>query len=150
MSTKESNLVNVSTMNLTDRLRIVQQNLSRNVSYQDFINDINGRLTEAEQQNFVRTVNNNTVVDFDDDQVILVDASLNDVTVFLPQASDAWDAVNAISKTYVVKRIDSAVANTVLVNPQLAALIDNQPNVDLQPLAYVRVVTDGNNWWFVS
>lgn len=150
MSTKESNLVNVATLNLTDRIRVVQQNLSRNVSYLDFINDINGRLTEAEQQNFVRTVNNNTVVDFDDDQVILVDASLNDVTVTLPQASEAWDTILNISKTYVVKRIDSAVANTVLVNPQLAALIDNQPNVDLQPLAYVRVVTDGNNWWFVS
>ena len=59
------------------------------MSYLDFINDINGRLTEAEQQNFVRTVTNNTVVDFDDDQVILVDASLNDVTVTLPQASEA-------------------------------------------------------------
>lgn len=150
MSTKESNLVNVSTLGLNDRLRIVQQNLSRNVSYLDFINDINGRLTEAEQQLFVRTVTNNTVVDFDDDQVILVDAALNNVTVTLPQASDAWDATLGISKTYVVKRIDNVISNEVFVNPQLAALIDGQPDVELAPLAYVRVVTDGNNWWFVS
>lgn len=150
MSTKESNLVNVATLGLNDRLRIVQQNLSRNVSYQDFIADIDARLTAQEQQNFLRTINNNTVVDALDDQIILVDAAINDVTVTLPQAADSWDAVNAITKTYVIKRIDAVVANTVLVNPQLAALIDNQPNVDLQPLAYVRVVTDGNNWWFVS
>lgn len=150
MSTKESNLVNVSTLGLNDRMRIVQQNLSRNVSYQDFINDLDARLTAVEQQLFVRTVFNNTVVLFDDDQIILVDGSLNDVTVTLPLASAAWDAVNAVSKTYVVKRIDSVPANEVFVNPQLSALIDGQANVELQPLSYVRVVTDGNNWWFVS
>jgi len=150
MSTKESNLVNVSIMGLNDRLRIVQQNLSRNVSYQDFINDLDGRLAEAEQQLFVRTVLNNTVVDFDDDQVILVNAAVNAVNVTLPLASDSWDAVNNISKTYVIKRIDTVAANEVFVVPQLTALVDGQNDVELQPLSYVRVITDGSNWWFVS
>jgi len=150
MSTKESNLVNVSTLQLTDRLRIVQQNLSRNVSYQDLINDLNTRIVDISQRNYVRTVSNNYVIDFDNDQVILVDASSNDVTVTLPLVTDAFNAPSIISTTYAIKRIDNTPANTVLVFPQLAASIDGDINVSLLPLAYVRVVTDGNNWWIVS
>lgn len=146
MATKESNLITVESLTLTDRFRILQQNLSRNITYLDLINDINGRLTEADQQNFVRTTTANTVVDFDDDNIILVDASFNNVTVTLPDAGDSWDATFMVSKTYMVKRIDTS-ANTVMVLPQGAATLDGQPDASLSAYAYIRVFTDGTNWW---
>lgn len=146
MATKESNLITVDSLTLNDRFRILQQNLSRNISYQDLINDINGRLTDAEQSNFVRTTTVSTVVDFDDDQIILVNAAFNDVTVTLPDAADAWDNTFNISKSYMVKRIDNS-ANTVRVAPQGVATIDTQADVLLSAFAYIRVFTDGANWW---
>lgn len=75
------------------------------------------------------------------DDVLLVDATYQDVTVTL------MDPAPLIGHVYYVKRIDTT-DNTVTLDPG-TLLIDGLPSLELLPWDTVALVTNGSEWWVV-
>jgi len=76
--------------------------------------------------------------------VWLIDASLGAVTLTLPTAASAQRRI------YHVKRIDSVIANAVLVDGNGAETIDGAPNQSLiAQYESIEIVSDGTAWYIL-
>jgi len=76
----------------------------------------------------------------DEDIVVLVDATSNNITVDLPDPTE-------VGRTITIKRID-ATPNTVTLDG-LGANIDNNSTMNIIfPLA-IKLISDGSNWWII-
>jgi hypothetical protein len=76
------------------------------------------------------------------EKMILVDASLGPVNVYLPYAKD-------VAREIVVKKIDTT-GNEVRVTPKAGETIDGDPNFSIViPWQNVYMVSDGSNWFMV-
>ena len=77
------------------------------------------------------------------DGVILMDASIGDLTATLPPAAANTD------ERFYIKKIDTT-NNLVTVVPAGAEDIDGGPTAPLSnPYEAITVVSDGSNWWIV-
>ncbi len=75
--------------------------------------------------------------------IVLVDASVGDLTISLPTAA------NASGKLYSVKKIDAS-ANTVTVDPDGSECIDNELSILLcNEGDSIRFVSNGSQWYII-
>ena len=78
-----------------------------------------------------------------DEQVILCDASTQNVTVFLPEASES------MKKFYYIKRIDGS-QNSVFIDGYDDEEIDGNETIEITVQnTSLHVVCDGGEWWII-
>ncbi len=163
MSFKESELAAQSTLIASDLIRIVANASSRKINVTDFAKAIQpfleteGFLTNdnlpvdvTNKRNYViKTVNYNISTVSDD--IIFADASGSNITITLPDASTAFTPATggnpAKGQFFTIKRVDSTVANKVIV-ASAGGTIDGLVNVDLfgNKKPYFNAISDGTNW----
>jgi len=85
----------------------------------------------------------------DDDYIILVDASAGNVTITLPTAVAAAGSGNGRS-TFIIKRIDNVLTNTVTIATSNSQTIDGAATATLV-LQYqsMTVISNNANWFKV-
>jgi len=73
--------------------------------------------------------------------IVLVDASVDAITIELP------DAATCTGRQYIIKKIDSS-SNAVTISAQSGQTIDGQSSMSITTqYGIVRVVSDGSNWY---
>jgi hypothetical protein len=79
------------------------------------------------------------------DDIILVDATANTVTIALPAAS------GCTGKKFNIKRIDSSNTYDVVIDPNSAETIDGAATVDLiNQFDSIEIMSDGTNWFITA
>ncbi len=150
--TKESNLTTQTTMSTSDFVRIITSG-SRKITLQNLLNSsvsalvalgfVNGGLTK------ITNISNNYGLLLTD-VVVFADAASNDIDVNLMTATSAYNATDATTHVFTVKKIDGS-SNVININPNGSELIDGTTSIQLIGInrPYIRIATDGSNWWTV-
>lgn len=149
---KESNLVTVPDINPSDRIRIVQEESSRNIRYSDLLNDLDDRLFNQglEQELKFKTITNNYTFDLVEDEIILINCQTGDITVTMPPAAEAI-TIPGQSPTYIIKKISDASFDGHVIGTA-AETIDGHDVVNLidERLPMIKIMSDGNKWLMIT
>lgn len=164
MSIKESSLVTIGASDLTstDKLRVLDGDISRNISLEDFAVSIQTELeglgfvtTSATPSNFsqirkIQTKTSGYVLTLTD-SVILCDTSAGAFVVNLPTAASAYSGGNTSGQQFTIKRITTDT-NTVTITPAGADLIDGSATLVLTgpSLSSATFISDGSHWYLVD
>lgn len=111
-----------------------------------FVADENKKMRKVGTRLNIQKVSTNYMCT-DDDELVLVNSSKQDITVYLPQPS----LLNT-GKNFYVKRVDATLFRKVTVKPANSTFtIDGKTEIDLsEDYETVHLVSDGSNWFILS
>lgn len=152
MSSKESNLLRVSTINLNDDLRLIQQDASRKILYETLVTDLQGRIggggTPGTGDLIFRTMTVNSALDSTTDRVIFIDTDTagSDLTLTLPTAASVITTPGQ-SPVFTVKKVSGAAFDGIIVTS--GDQVDGVTQINLigDQFPFVNLISDGANWW---
>ena len=164
-SRKESELTVDSSMETTDKVRIVANSASRTItlddlmtSSDDLIGDL-GYLKAADistgivnKQKITSTATNYALLSTD--SVIFVDVTSGDITVSLISAADSsiWDSANSKGQVFTIKLDVANSTNKVIIDPNSTELIDGASTFELigPNLLFATIIPDGTGWHVIG
>lgn len=156
---KENDFPAVTTIADNDFVRVLKDTSSRKMTKKNFVADIEqllldlGFLTDstlpptiASTRKIETFIVSHSLVLTDD--VILMDATGENLVVDLPLASSAFDATDDKGQRFTIKKIDASNTFTVTIDPALGDLIDGNTAITLETDArpFVTIISDGTNW----
>lgn len=161
MSTKETNLPSVQASDLTanDRVRVLDNDSSRNITLTQFATAIK---SELEANGFVTTASvtpdigqslkitnvSASVALVITNSVLLCNTSGGDITVTLPDASTAYDDTYTAGQKFTIKKTTADV-NSVIIQALAGQAIDNSGVTLSGAYTTVTIISDGTNWWTI-
>lgn len=155
--TKETNLTNETDIVSSDFVRIVTSG-SRKITLANFLES---SVPELQELGFVtdcdyrqRIITNTSAAIYtlsSANEVLLCDATGNDIEVIFPLPEAVYDAGLTKSYMFTIKKTDTSTANVINLTPTGAAEIDGEESIQLigVDFPYFNIVTDGVNWWSV-